>query len=161
MTSELEKRGRPRGLLRALARAPIWLFRAHMGWLGLGHFILLEDVGRRSGLPRRVVLEVVAHESDGGYVVASGWGESSDWYRNVMADPHVHVVGGVHRRAMTAARLSPSEAATELAGYARHHPRALVRLARLMLGKDAPTSANEAAVKLADVIPLIRLTPAG
>jgi hypothetical protein len=49
----------PTGWVRALLRLPILLYRLHLGWL-LGHrFLLLTHVGRKSGLQRRTVLEVV------------------------------------------------------------------------------------------------------
>ena len=52
----------PRGLLRFLLRLPIWLYQLHLGFL-LGHrFLLLTHTGRRSGLLRRTVVEVVSYD---------------------------------------------------------------------------------------------------
>ena len=44
---------------RALVRAPIWLYRARLGFV-MGHrMLLLEHIGRKSGARRYAVLEVV------------------------------------------------------------------------------------------------------
>ena len=42
-----------------LFRAPVYLYRWHLGWM-LGHrLLLLTHIGRRTGLRRQTVLEVV------------------------------------------------------------------------------------------------------
>jgi hypothetical protein len=49
-----------RGALRYFF-APVSLYRLHLGWL-LGHrFLLLTHTGRRSGLRRQTVLEVMEY----------------------------------------------------------------------------------------------------
>ncbi len=91
--------------------------------------LLLEHRGRRSGLPRHAVLEVIAHPDPDAYVVASGFGETSQWYRNVTADPDVRVsVGWQRRRPAIATRLSDADADAALSEYARRHPRTWQRL---------------------------------
>jgi hypothetical protein len=52
----------PRGMARTLYRFPIKLFRLHVGWLLMGHFLLLTHIGRTSGLPRQTILEVLLHD---------------------------------------------------------------------------------------------------
>ena len=83
--SEQEHRGRsrPTGALRLAFRPPIYLYRLGLGQL-LGHrFMLLTHRGRRSGRVYQTALEVVRYDpSLRETVVASGWGERSDWYRN-------------------------------------------------------------------------------
>jgi hypothetical protein len=44
-----------------LVRAPIWLYRHGLGWLFGSRLLMLEHVGRKSGQPRYVVLEVIGH----------------------------------------------------------------------------------------------------
>jgi deazaflavin-dependent oxidoreductase (nitroreductase family) len=86
---------------------------------------MLEHVGRKSGARRFVVLEVVGHRTPDTYVVASGFGERAQWFRNLIANPRVRVsVAGHGPRAATARRLPVAEADTVLAGYIRRHPRA-------------------------------------
>lgn len=146
-----------RGWLRALLRAPVRLYRAHLGWLLGNRFLLLEHTGRRSGLPRRTVLEVVDHDrSTDGYRVASGWGASSDWFRNVQHTPSVHVSSGRRSFAATARVLPPDEARQALARYAGLHPWAYRILARAMVGRSMTGSAADAD-RLAETIPLVAL----
>lgn len=58
-------------------------------------FVLVNHIGRKSGLPRHAVLEVVHHDHETGiFVVASGFGEKSDWYQNVMAHLDISIQVG-------------------------------------------------------------------
>jgi hypothetical protein len=68
-----QRPARPSGLRRTAFRIPILLYRARLGGL-LGHrFVLIHHTGRRTGLPRQVVVEVVTREPESGaVVVASG-----------------------------------------------------------------------------------------
>ncbi len=123
----------PRGLGRLLVRLPIWLYHAHLGWL-LGHrFLLLTHIGRKSGLPRRNVLEVLEYEkaSRTHYVLAA-WGEKSDWVRNVLKTPNVKIAAGFRRFDALATCLSPEEAERCILDYARKHPIAIRVLPRLL-----------------------------
>ena len=72
---------------RVLVRAPIWLYRFHLGFLFGRRMLLLEHLGRKSGARRYAVLEVVDHPRTDEYVIVSGFGERSQWYRNVVANP--------------------------------------------------------------------------
>jgi deazaflavin-dependent oxidoreductase (nitroreductase family) len=108
-----------------LARAPIWVFRARLGFLFGSRLLMLEHVGRRTGLPRQVVLEVVGHPTPDAYVVPSGFGARAQWFRNVQANPCVRVcVGGRGPVPATARVLGRDEAERVLAAYRRSHPRA-------------------------------------
>jgi hypothetical protein len=62
----------PHGMARTL-------FRLHLGWLLMGQFLLLTHVGRKSGLPHQMILEVLLHDrAKDVYYVMAGWGEQSD-----------------------------------------------------------------------------------
>ena len=123
----------PRGLLRLALRLPVWLYRAHLGWLLKGRFLLLTHTGRVSGKARQTVLEVVRHDREGDvYYVASGWGARSDWYRNLMKTPEAVVQVGRRKMDVVARQLSPDEAAQVIMDYARRSPRALRAMARFM-----------------------------
>jgi len=50
----------------------------------------IEHVGRKSGLSRKTVLEVVEH-ADGNPVIASVFGEQSAWLLNITANADVRV----------------------------------------------------------------------
>ena len=145
---------RPHGLYRLLFRAPIWLYRARLGFLMGGRFLMLEHTGRTSGRTRYTVLEVVRYDRQAGtYVVASGWGERADWFRNVMRAPEVVVSSGFRRRPGRALRLSPELAERELCDYARRHPAAFRALSRMMLGGAAEADCRAAA----QVVPVVAL----
>lgn len=86
-------------------------------------FLRLEHRGRKSGTARRAVLEVV-DEIQRNPVVVSGFGESSDWFKNVRADPRVGVVWGRESFPANARRLGEEEAIAVLERYRIAHPRA-------------------------------------
>jgi deazaflavin-dependent oxidoreductase (nitroreductase family) len=123
----------PTGLTRLVFRIPIWFYRAGLGGLLGDRFLELTHTGRKSGLARQAVLEVVRHDKKTGiYYIAAGFGGGSDWYRNILANPHVEIRSGrVHVQAV-AVPLSEEEAGDELVNYARRHPKAFKELARFM-----------------------------
>lgn len=108
---------------RWFVRAPIWLFRARLGFLMGSRILLLEHTGRISGKARTVVLEVVAHPDRDVFVIVSGFGDRAQWYRNVRAQPAVHVSSGFRRHVPArATALDPDESAAMLRQYATAHP---------------------------------------
>lgn len=114
---------------RWLARAPIWLYRARLGFLLGQRLLLLRHTGRASGRQRSVVLEVVDRPAPGTVLVASALGERAQWFRNVVATPQVMVQLGSRRPAPALARvLSRADAAAAIGRYASAHPRAWSRL---------------------------------
>ncbi|HEY4632707.1 MAG TPA: nitroreductase/quinone reductase family protein [Candidatus Limnocylindrales bacterium] len=70
------------------------ILRAGLGaWIGTpigGYLLLLRVRGRTSGLTREIPLSYLIAE--GAAWVAAGWGPSTQWYRNIQADPNVEVV---------------------------------------------------------------------
>jgi deazaflavin-dependent oxidoreductase (nitroreductase family) len=134
--SDQEHRGRsrPTGALRLAFRLPIYLYRLGLGQL-LGHrFMLLTHRGRRSGRVYQTALEVVRYDpSLRETVVASGWGERSDWYRNLKAHPALEIRTGRERYAPEQRFLAPEEVYREIVDYERRHPWA-VRIVPSLLG---------------------------
>jgi deazaflavin-dependent oxidoreductase (nitroreductase family) len=115
--------------VRWLVRAPVALYRARLGFLFGSRLLMLEHTGRITGTRRYVVLEVIDRPRSGTYVVASGFGDRSQWFRNVRASPAVRVwVGGRRPAPATARLLSRGEATVVLAAYAARHPRAWAAL---------------------------------
>lgn len=154
MTASTHEVQPPRGWKRILWRLPIWLYRARLGWLLGQRFLLLTHIGRKSGLPRQAVLEVVRHDSaTNTYFVASGFGEKSDWFRNVMKTPQVTIRVGRHEMVATAERLPLEGAERELLDYARRHPAALRNLARVLGYRIENT--EEDVRTLAQVVPIV------
>lgn len=82
---------------RWLVRAPIWLYRARLGFVFGDRLLMLEHIGRISGQSRYVVLEVVDHPDDA-FIVAAGFGEGAQWLRNLEADPNAHISVGTRVR---------------------------------------------------------------
>lgn len=140
-------------LRRWFFRAPIALYRLGLGGLLGRRFLLLEHRGRRSGLRRRTVLEVVDREG-ATPVVVSGYGRRSDWLANVRADPAVTVTWGHRRFAARARIVGHSEAVAAFDRYRKAHPRAARFLGRALgisVLDDSDTAARE--------MPVVRLEP--
>jgi len=123
----------PTGLVKLVFRIPVWFYQVSLGSLLGDRFLELTHIGRKTGLPRHTVLEVVRHDmKTGTYIIAVGFGEHSDWYRNIMADPHVGVKSGREHIQAIAIPLSDDEAGDELVGYAHRYPLAFRELTRFM-----------------------------
>ena len=114
---------------RRLMRAPIWIYQARAGALFGSRILLLEHIGRKSGVPRYAVLEVIDHPSPDVYVVASGFGRKAQWFRNIAANPRVRLYSGSQAPRPAAARvLDQDEADRTLAAYRTRHPKAWERM---------------------------------
>ena len=123
---------KPTGASRLAFRLPIYLYRLDLGRL-LGHrFLLLVHRGRRSGLLRETVLEVLLHDpATGESVVLSAWGEKADWYRNVEATPALEIRTGGQRYVPEQRFLAPEENHAVISDYGRRHPLAFRVFARV------------------------------
>ena len=137
---------------RWLVRAPIWLYRARLGFVFRSQLLMLEHRGRKTGARRYVVLEIVGHPAPGSYVVVWGFGDRAQRYRNICADSRVRVqVDSRKPVAAIARRLNPEEAAATLASYAASRPRAWAQL-RPVLENTLGTAINENGTSLAMVV---------
>lgn len=117
-----------------------------------GRLLLLEHRGRKSGAARYVVLETVERPDPRRIVLASGFGERSQWYRNLVADPECHVsIGFSYRRPATARTLDAAEIGPLLDRYRRDHPTAFDELSGVI------TEATGLAI---DAIPYVELAVA-
>jgi len=145
-----------RRIPRRLARLPIPLYHWGFGPL-LGHrLMMLEHRGRTTGQRRYVVLEVL-DRGPGWLLLASGYGASSHWYRNVVATPEVRVWTG--RLKNVPARGVPvplTETAQLLTTYREQHRRAAKALGRTLaipdLVSDGPIPAD-----IGSRLPLLRI----
>lgn len=108
---------------RWFVRSPIGLYRRGWGWMLGDRMLMLEHRGRKSGLVRRVVLEVMGSPRPGRYLVVAGFGDRADWLRNVRAEPRVRVSTGRLRSVPATARELPQgEARSALEHYTAEHP---------------------------------------
>ena len=149
---------KPAGALRLAFRLPIYLYRLDLGWL-LGHrFLLLVHRGRKSGLPRQTVLEVVLYDPTvRESVVLSAWGEDADWYRNPQKSPAIEIRSAREGYEPLQRLLSTEEADAALASYERRHPWAARLLGRLL---GYPPGGPEAARRaFAESVRLVAFRP--
>ena len=149
----------PSKALRFGLRLPIWLYRAHLGWMLGNRFLMLTHTGRKSGLPRQTVVEVVGHDkTTDTYYVASGWGEKSNWYQNIRKTPQVTIhVGG--RKFRSKAEFIPSDKAIEVvSNYAREHPIAFNELSGIFLGERMKPG-SDAPQRIAQKMPMVAFHP--
>lgn len=148
----------PTGVHRFLFRMPIYLYKAHLGWLLPDRFMLLHHVGRKSGLPREAVVEVVRHDSEtGDYYICSGFDEKSQWYQNLAAHPDVSIQVGNKEMQVHSERISADEGSAEMLDYAHRHPGAAKKLAGYM---GFPEDGSQQTYRAAgQALPFLRLTP--
>jgi len=139
---------------RWLFRAPIGLYRVGLGGVLGSRFLLLEHVGRTSGQTRKTVLEVIETGEDDAPVIASGFGEASQWFKNVSADPDVYITRGRNRSPATARRLVDPGATEVFERYRVNHPRSAKAL-----GDRLDVSMVDDPETAAAKIPLFRLDP--
>ncbi|WP_353813852.1 nitroreductase family deazaflavin-dependent oxidoreductase [Agromyces sp. SYSU T00266] len=155
---------KPGPLLAWFYRAPSTLYRARLGWLMGGRFLMLTARGRTSGIPRATVLEVVKGDVASApaapptlWVVASR-GPRTDWYRNALVHPDVRVDWRSQRFDARAVDLDEDERVGLLADYQRRYPRAAAMLGKAALGEAFTADPDDLRV-LAQDLRALRLDP--
>ena len=126
--------------------------------LGLGPIVgrlilLLTTTGRKSGLPRLTALQY--EEVNGAFYLGSSRGAKADWYRNIQADPRVHVQVKGRRFAGTGEPVSdPERVADFLELRLQRHPRLIGMILKSEGLPEKPSRAElkEYARKIAIVI---------
>jgi deazaflavin-dependent oxidoreductase (nitroreductase family) len=152
----------PRGLLHWLFKLPVYLYRAHLGFLFGHRFLVLVHEGRRSHRRYETPLEVIRYDrSTEEAIVAAGWGQKTSWLHNVEAGLARQVWIGRARFTPTWRQLNVVEAMTVFEGYERGSgiPQPIVRavLSRL-LGWRYDGSA-EARRRAAEQLPMLGFRP--
>jgi len=95
--------------------------------IGLGRLVgrlvlLLTTTGRKTGLPRVTPLQY--EEIDGAIYVGSSRGQKADWFRNILANPHVEVrVKSRRLRGVAETVTDPLRIADFLELRLRRHPK--------------------------------------
>jgi deazaflavin-dependent oxidoreductase (nitroreductase family) len=122
-------------VLRGLFRAPVYLYRWRCGRLLGRRFMLLIHVGRRTGLRRETVLEVMEYRLEGPEVVVmSAFGPNADWLRNIQATSGPDVVTGSRRFTADYRILGADEAVRVIAGYEQRN-RLMAPIIRAVLSR--------------------------
>ncbi len=120
---------------------------------------MLTNIGRKTGLKRQVVLEVLYHNrSSGEYYVLSGWGDKSDWFMNVQKNPEVVVNLSGKRFEAIAFRITSEEAEDVISKYAHKYPKAFRILTKRIVGAELGVTKTSYQV-LAAHLPVICLQP--
>lgn len=125
---------KPAGLVRSLLRLPLWLYRVRLGWVAGHRLVYIAHRGRRTGVRREVVAEVVRYQaSPPEIVVVAAWGGTPDWYRNLAAGPAIEVrIAGQRWRRPAHRFLDGAETLRTLRAYQNAHPQAWRRIAPLL-----------------------------
>ncbi len=90
---------------------------------------MLTHTGRTTGKARRTVLEIPLTDGEGVWYLASGWGKTADWYRNLSARPLARVTVGLRTRPVSADLLTSDERGDLMVRYSREHPTLAAALA--------------------------------
>lgn len=157
MKGGLKGKPLPKGIERFVLRMPIYLYRIGLGFLLGDRFLMLTHTGRKSGLSRRVVLEVAQHDFvNDRYYIASGWGEKSNWYQNILNNPNVKFQVKNHKYDGYATKVDKDGAANVLFDYATRYPSAFSILSHRILGQRLePSKVN--CILMADYVPVVVL----
>jgi deazaflavin-dependent oxidoreductase (nitroreductase family) len=128
-------------------------------WLGTpltGCQLLLTTTGRKSGLPRPTPLGYLVAE--GAAWVMAGYGPSTLWYRNLLAEPRVEVLlpGRGPLSAIAEEQLDPVVRARIIPVLVRS-----MALPGGMVGCNPMTATDERILELTNWVPLIRIRPDG
>ena len=156
MSEEQSSLRRPGLLLRWFFRAPVVLYRIGLGGL-MPAQLLLTTVGRKSGRPRRAVVDMLGHDAaTDTYYVVSAYGAHSDWYRNLQVNPTVGVQVRWRRFPARATTLSEEEAGEFLLDFWRRHrlySRTMFRLVGLKLTTEEEARAAAGQMRVVAIQP--------
>lgn len=147
-----------RGFFRALNRVMVPLHqKGFIAWLDspvAGWQALITTTGVKSGQPRPTPVNYVVMD-EAAWLLA-GYGERTQWYRNLRVDPHVELLRPGRDPVATLA-----EEITDPAVRARVVPRLLrsTGVAGLSIGTLPQRATDEELVGRTAAMPLIRLTP--
>jgi len=159
MQTRLALRFPVRGPLRTLLRLPIWLYRLRLGWLLNERGLMLTHIGCTSGRLRRTVLEVGGYDPTSDiFTIVAGWGERSDWVRNIQQRPAVLVDVGRRRFEARVWRLPAAAAEEWFRDFGRRQPFEFRTLVHMATGQP-PTGSDDGYHTLARMIPVVALRP--
>jgi deazaflavin-dependent oxidoreductase (nitroreductase family) len=119
------RQGAPAPFRHLLFRLPLLLERAGLpapkGLFGV-EWIVLETVGRRTGRPHPVVLDVIARDPGADCYYVQPADAASDWVRNVRHQPVVMARVGARRFRARVRDATGSEGAEAMLHFVREHP---------------------------------------
>jgi deazaflavin-dependent oxidoreductase (nitroreductase family) len=123
----------PGRLALAVFRLPLPLYRRGWGWLLGDTFLLLVHAGRKTGQPHGIVAMVLTHDpATGEAVICSGWGENTDWVRNIRARPALQIEIGRESYTPEQRFLSDGESFEVVVEFRRRHPWRMRLITRIL-----------------------------
>jgi len=133
------------------------LYDSGKGWIIGKIILLLTHTGRKSG--NRYVTPLQYEKVDGAYVVGAGRGPKADWFRNIQANPCVHVrVGRTEFDCTAEAVTDPERTAAFLEYRLKRHPLMLGLM--MKLAHKLPMRPSRAQlVELGKSTPIVILRP--
>ena len=150
-------------MLRLLLKAPSLVYYGPIAELLRSRCVmLLTTRGRRTGLSRTNGVSFMPW--DGHYVVFSGWGIDSNWYRNLRADPSVRIKVGRREMQATARLVEDPEARRRLMLRMAERssgcgPPPLIRPLIKLTGVLDYQGEIDMAVRAGGTLPVIEITP--
>ena len=120
--------------------------------------MFLTTIGRKTGKPHKVVVDVVKHDKDNDvYYVNAGFGLKSDWFRNLIANPNVQMQVSNRKFDGKAMVLPLKEAGDILVEFIRQHPY-YVRLMMRIIGIEIKLNEEENR-SLVSELPIVAIKP--
>jgi deazaflavin-dependent oxidoreductase (nitroreductase family) len=148
---------KPGPIFKWIFKSTILFFRLGLAGLLKNYFLLITTTGRKTGKVRQTPLEHRYDEVDDRYLVVSGWRGRTDWFRNVSANPEVHVQVGNRKFHCRAERASDEEVALILEETARISP-AMLKMWSRWVGEELDGS-RESLLRAAPYCPSFWLKP--
>ncbi|HLU09960.1 MAG TPA: nitroreductase family deazaflavin-dependent oxidoreductase [Oceanobacillus sp.] len=112
----------PKGLRRLGFRIPVYFYRFGLGWLFGERLVLINHLGRKTGSPHQAVVEIVERDPQtGGVTIVAGYGEQTQWYKNLKAHPETTIQIGRHKMPVVAEFVAPEESEDIMSRYVNRH----------------------------------------
>ena len=147
----------PKGLKLKLFRAPRYVYHMKLGFLFGERLIHLKHWGRKSGQLKETVIEVIDQDKTNRVLYsASGFGEQSQWFKNISVNTAVLVTVKNTEFKATASVLSADEATQILLRYAKAHPNSIKGVARLS-GYEMDGSEKDV-IAFSQIIKIVKFT---
>lgn len=133
MVKKVAERKVPSGISRFFYRFPILFYKWGLGGIFGKRMLLLNHKGRKSGLSRKAVLEVVNHNpKTNTYIINAGFGPKSDWYQNLLVQPNASIVVGKEQIDIQATSIHGEAGGDFLLGYSKDHPKEAKMISKLL-----------------------------
>ena len=116
----------PKGLKRLVFHIPVVVYRLGLGWLFGDHMVMIDHLGRKTGMPHQTVVELIEGDPQTGeIIVGAGFGAQTQWYQNLKAHPETTIQIG-RRRMPVVAEFVPAEDGEDVMSRYFHRHRHLI-----------------------------------